>query len=85
MSAVNSHHQVVGTVVSTGRLPSSFYGNPTCTITLRLDDGEEREYRNEVDASAGYAVENYRPGDRVVLHFHKRHRVTFFHIDGAGQ
>lgn len=85
MSTVNSHRQVVGTVVRTGRLPSSYYGNPTCTITLRLDDGEEREYRNVTDASAGYAVENYRPGERVVLHFHKRYRVAFFHIEGADE
>ena len=83
LDPTRNDRQVTGTVVETGRLPSSYYGNPTCTITLRLADGTHATYRNETDASAGYAVENYRPGDRVVLHFHKRHRVSFFHIEGA--
>ena len=83
LDPTRNDRQLTGTVVSTGRLPSSVNGNPTCEITLQHEDGTTGTYRNETDASAGYAVENYRPGDRVTLFFRKRHTVTFRHITGS--
>lgn len=80
-----SHRQITGVIRSQGRLPSSYYGNPTCTLVLEEDDGTMHEYRTETDASVGYAAENYKIDDRVTLHFHKRHRVTFFHMHEADQ